>query len=95
VPLGVALVGGGGGAALVLALAATTARAADAAGAVALSGMAQSVGYLLAAAGPVLAGALHAATGSWTPTLVLVAAAAAGQALAARRAGADEVVPRG
>ncbi|WP_432487749.1 MFS transporter [Kineococcus sp. SYSU DK018] len=92
VPLGVGLVGLGGGAALVLALAATASRAADAAGAVALSGMAQSAGYLLAAAGPVLVGALHAATGSWAVPLVLVAAAAAAQAVAARRAGADEVV---
>ncbi|WP_337062642.1 MFS transporter [Kineococcus sp. G2] len=89
---GVALTGLGGGAALVLALAATASRAADAAGAVALSGMAQSVGYLLAAAGPVLVGALHEATGSWTVPLLLVAAAAAGQAAAARRAGADDVV---
>ncbi|WP_432536447.1 MFS transporter [Kineococcus arenarius] len=89
---GVALVGLGGGAALVLALAATASRAADAAGAVALSGMAQSAGYLVAAAGPVLAGALHAATGSWAAPLVLVAVAATAQAVAARRAGADEVV---
>lgn len=34
-----------------------------------LSGMAQSVGYLLAAAGPIAAGALHDVTGSWTPAL--------------------------
>ncbi|MCI2236895.1 MFS transporter [Paenibacillus sp. TRM 82003] len=89
---GVVLAGLGGGAALVLALAATASRAADASGAVALSGMAQSVGYLLAAAGPVLVGALQVATGSWTVPLLLVAAAAAGQAVVARRAGADEVV---
>ncbi|MFI5910624.1 MFS transporter [Dactylosporangium sp. NPDC051541] len=40
--------------------------------AAALSGMAQSVGYIVAAAGPVAAGALHDATGSWTPALVTV-----------------------
>jgi len=38
--------------------------------AAALSGMAQSVGYLLAAAGPLLIGALHDLTGSWTPGLI-------------------------
>lgn len=34
-----------------------------------LSGMAQGVGYLLAAAGPVLAGALYQVVDSWTPVL--------------------------
>lgn len=36
----------------------------------AISGMAQSIGYLLAAAGPMAMGALHDATGSWTPVLL-------------------------
>lgn len=40
-----------------------------------LSGMAQSVGYLLAATGPTLFGYLHDATNSWTvPLLILVGA---------------------
>lgn len=40
-----------------------------------LSGMAQSVGYLLAAMGPTLFGYLHDATNSWTaPLMILVAA---------------------
>jgi CP family cyanate transporter-like MFS transporter len=34
--------------------------------------MAQSVGYVLAAAGPIAAGALHDATGSWTPALAIL-----------------------
>lgn len=34
-----------------------------------LSGMAQTLGYLVAAAGPLLFGALHDATGGWLPTL--------------------------
>ncbi|GER23870.1 cyanate transporter [Zafaria cholistanensis] len=42
--------------------------------AAALSGMAQSVGYVLAAAGPIAAGALHDITGSWTPALVAIIA---------------------
>ncbi|WP_310833272.1 CynX/NimT family MFS transporter [Paenibacillus pedocola] len=40
-----------------------------------LSGMAQSVGYLLAAAGPALFGLLHDATHSWNAPLALLAAA--------------------
>jgi len=40
-----------------------------------LSGMSQSVGYLLAAAGPMVAGALHTATGSWAAPLWLCATA--------------------
>jgi CP family cyanate transporter-like MFS transporter len=41
-----------------------------------LSGMAQSVGYLLAAIGPTLFGFIHDATHSWTiPLLILVGAA--------------------
>ena len=34
-----------------------------------LSTHVQSIGYLLAASGPFLVGALHDATGSWTATL--------------------------
>ncbi|MFC4066401.1 MFS transporter [Actinoplanes subglobosus] len=37
-----------------------------------LSGMAQSLGYLLAAAGPVAAGVLAERTGTWTATLVMI-----------------------
>ncbi|RJX40232.1 MFS transporter [Paenibacillus pinisoli] len=39
-----------------------------------LSGMAQSVGYLLAAAGPALFGYLHDATGSWNAPLIILVA---------------------
>lgn len=35
-----------------------------------LSGMAQSIGYLLAAAGPVLIGYMHDTSGSWNAPLV-------------------------
>jgi CP family cyanate transporter-like MFS transporter len=37
-----------------------------------LSTMAQGIGYLLAAVGPLLFGILHGATGSWTASLVLM-----------------------
>lgn len=40
-----------------------------------LSGMSQSLGYLLAAGGPMIAGALHATTGSWGAALWLCAIA--------------------
>lgn len=41
-----------------------------------LSGMAQGFGYLLAAAGPVLAGSLYQAFQSWTPVLWTLVAVA-------------------
>ena len=37
-----------------------------------LSAMAQTFGYLLAATGPLLLGAVHDATGSWSPPLALL-----------------------
>jgi CP family cyanate transporter-like MFS transporter len=69
-------VGFGTGFTLVLAL--FVLRARDAPDAAALSGMAQSVGYTLAAIGPIAVGALHDVTGGWNaPLVVLVAVAAA------------------
>jgi len=43
---------------------------------VALSGMAQAVGYTMAAIVPIFIGFIHDATGSWTPPLVLMMALA-------------------
>ena len=54
-----------------------------------LSGMAQSLGYLLAARGPFLAGHLTQATGTWTPSLVLLAGLAVTQLLVAVSAGRE------
>lgn len=51
-----------------------------------VSGMAQSVGYGLAAVGPILIGALHDATGSWTVAMTVLACVAIPQGLAALRA---------
>ncbi|MEU2239842.1 MFS transporter [Streptomyces sp. NPDC018338] len=67
-----ALLGVGQGGALGLALTLIVLRSGDAVTASRLSGMAQTVGYLLAAAGPLVAGALHQATGSWTLPISLV-----------------------
>ncbi|MEE1735773.1 MFS transporter [Streptomyces sp. BE147] len=68
------LIGLGGGACLVLALTFQGQRAADASQAAALSGMAQSVGYLLAAVGPLLFGSAHDLAGGWTVPLGLLVA---------------------
>ncbi|WP_110182012.1 MFS transporter [Nocardioides solisilvae] len=51
-----------------------------------LSGFVQPVGYLAAAAGPVLVGMLHDATGGWTAVLVLLGATAVPFTLAGLRA---------
>ena len=59
------LLGLGTGGVLVLALALFGLRSRHHQQAAALSGMAQSVGYLLAAAGPVVVGLLHDRTASW------------------------------
>jgi CP family cyanate transporter-like MFS transporter len=69
----VAILGLGQGSAFSLCVYLFAARAADGHTAAALSGFAQGGGYLLASAGPLLIGFLHAATGSWTiPVLVLL-----------------------
>lgn len=78
VPLGAALplaflLGLGQGISIALALYFIMARAATPAVAGALSGMAQGVGYLIAVAGPLVAGLLHSATGSWAPSVAFLA----------------------
>lgn len=72
-PLWVVLIGAGGGASFSLAITFFGLRARNSQQAASLSGMAQSVGYLMAAAGPILFGLLHDLTHSWTPAqLVLI-----------------------
>ncbi|WSJ91217.1 MFS transporter [Streptomyces sp. NBC_01304] len=83
-----AVLGVGQGGAVGLALTMIVLRSGDAVTAARLSGMAQTVGYLLAAAGPLAAGAVYQATGNWTVPISLVlcvcAAALAVGLLAAR-----------
>jgi CP family cyanate transporter-like MFS transporter len=67
-----ALLGIGFGTGFTLVLALFVLRAGDAPDAAALSGMAQSVGYTLAALGPIAVGALHDLTGGWTTPLVVL-----------------------
>jgi CP family cyanate transporter-like MFS transporter len=70
----VVLLGLGQGACFSLALTFFALRAPDSLHAAALSGMAQTVGYLLAAGGPSLFGVLRDATRAWTVPLVLLLA---------------------
>jgi CP family cyanate transporter-like MFS transporter len=70
--LWVVLAGCGSGPSLVLALSFLALRARGSSQAAALSAMAQSAGYLLAAAGPFLFGALHAVSGNWTLSLLVL-----------------------
>ncbi|MDI9893327.1 hypothetical protein QM797_01185 [Rhodococcus sp. IEGM 1381] len=68
------LLGLGQGGQLSLALTLINLRAPDTSTATSLSTMAQSIGYLVAALGPITAGAIHGATGSWTTPLVVLLA---------------------
>ncbi|MGK4582257.1 CynX/NimT family MFS transporter [Kitasatospora sp. HPMI-4] len=67
-----AVLGVAQGGSLGLGLAFIVLRTGTAAGAAQLGGMSQAIGYLVAAAGPVGAGALHQATGSWDLPLILL-----------------------
>ncbi|SPX36519.1 major facilitator superfamily protein [Escherichia coli] len=67
------LFGFGSGATMILGLTFIGLRASSAHQAAALSGMAQSVGYLLAACGPPLMGKIHDANGNWSVPLMGVA----------------------
>ncbi|MGC5166224.1 MFS transporter [Luteimicrobium sp. DT211] len=90
--LWVLLAGASSGASLVVALSLFAARTRTARDAGRLSGMAQGVGYLVAAGGPTVAGLLHDATGAWAATLGLVACVAAAQAVVGLLAGRNRYV---
>ncbi|BDH16269.1 CynX/NimT family MFS transporter [Streptomyces hygroscopicus] len=85
-----ALLGVGQGGALGLALTMMVLRSDSAHTAARLSGMAQTGGYLLAAAGPLVLGAVHQATNGWTVPLVLLIVVCAGLALLGMGAGRDQ-----
>lgn len=82
----------GCGAALGMSLSLFSLRARTHQAAGALSGMAQSGGYLIAATGPILFGALVTLTGGWLASLVLVALVLAGQLLTGLFVGRDRFV---
>ncbi|MFE3200239.1 CynX/NimT family MFS transporter [Embleya sp. NPDC055664] len=86
------LLGLGGGVCLVLALTFQSQRAGSAGEVAALAGMAQSIGYLVAASGPLLLGILHDATNSWTLPLVVLIVLCVAMAGAGYGAGRDRQV---
>jgi len=71
------MMGLGAGGALVLSITLFGLRTDDAVQSVALSGMAQAVGYSMAAVVPILIGLIHDLTGRWTVPLLLMIAVAA------------------
>ncbi|GAB2511387.1 CynX/NimT family MFS transporter [Paramicrobacterium agarici] len=70
--LWIGMIGFAQGGLIVLALALFGLRTRDHRAAASLSGMAQSIGYLLAAAGPLAIGAIHDATGAWELPLMVM-----------------------
>lgn len=90
-----AILGTGQGGALGLALTMMVLRSGDAHTAARLSGMAQTGGYLLAAAGPLALGGVHQATGDWTVPLLLLLGVCAGLALLGMGAGRDRRIGDG
>lgn len=67
-------------------------RAADTATANELSGLVQSIGYLVAAAGPFVAGSLFDLTGNWTWALALLALISCSRLYVGLGAGRNEVI---
>jgi CP family cyanate transporter-like MFS transporter len=82
------------GASLSLALLTIVLRSADGDVAAALSGMAQSGGYLLASAGPLVMGLLYTVTGGWTVPLLFLLAVAALIWIPGMTAARRRVIPR-
>ena len=90
--LWVGLAGIGSGAAMILGLSLIGLRSVSAHQAVALSGMAQSVGYLLAAVGPSLIGKLHDQSGGWHLPLLFCSLCAVLMMVMGFLAGRDRLV---
>jgi MFS transporter, CP family, cyanate transporter len=81
------------GAALGLGVFFTMARSPNPVAAASLSAMAQGWGYLLATAGPLAVGLLHASTGGWTVPIALLLALCVAELAAGWLAGRDRVLP--
>jgi CP family cyanate transporter-like MFS transporter len=82
----------GAGMSLVATLAFFGLRTSDHHQAAALSGMAQFIGYTGGAAGPLLMGLIHDATGSWTPPLLILIVSSAALAVFAGLAGRRRII---
>ncbi|MBW8767765.1 MAG: MFS transporter, partial [Geodermatophilales bacterium] len=89
------LYGFGTGAAFPLAMSLILLRTRDVAQTGRLSAASQSVGYLVAATGPLAVGLLHEATGGWRAGLVLLLAVLVGQLLVGLAAGRPRLVQPG
>ncbi len=92
-PIWVIVLGVSQGACLALAIFFMVARAPDPASAASLSGLAQSVGYLVASAGPLGLGLLHSATGGWDIPFVLLLALSGCELVSGALAGRPLVLP--
>jgi CP family cyanate transporter-like MFS transporter len=92
--IGSCLVGAGQGTAFALALSFFASRSADTHVAAEMSGTGQSVGYLIAAASPFLAGIVHDATGGWKTVLVGLAVVVVLQAAVGAVAGRPATIDR-
>lgn len=88
----VGVLGVGQGAAFSLSIFLFTARASDSHAAAALSGFAQAIGYLVAGAGPLLIGLLHAVTGGWAIAVMALIGCGFGQLAAGLLAGRDRMI---
>ncbi|WP_326999754.1 MFS transporter [Dactylosporangium sp. NBC_01737] len=88
----IVVAGFGAGGVLVVCLSLFSLRTTDHAQAAALSAMAQTVGYTVAAAGPVLFGALRDGSGSWTLPMAVLSALTAVMAVFAVLSGRDRFV---
>jgi CP family cyanate transporter-like MFS transporter len=86
------LIGLTGGATLAMSMTLMAQRARNHDTSAALSGMSQSVGYVIAALGPVAFGALHSLTGSWVASLALVLAVLVALTVVGVFAGRDRYV---
>ena len=84
--------GFGGGAGFIVGLSCISHRTHHTHQAAALSGMAQCVGYLLAATGPILIGSMHDATGSWRLPLILCAISCVLCSVCGFLAGRDRII---
>lgn len=85
--LAVIVIGLSQGAGIALAMLVISTRSPDVSHAAELSAMSQGAGYILAALGPFAVGALHDATGSYTPAIFALAATAVAVGVAAYKAG--------
>jgi MFS transporter, CP family, cyanate transporter len=83
----------GQGAALGLAIYFTAARAPDPVTSASLSAFTQGAGYLVAAAGPLVVGFLHAVTGSWTVPVLALLVVVGGQGIVGWQAARARTLP--